>query len=194
MMRIARYCATRLPGSLSLSAEERYEAAMTGIVEYLADNGGWPDGELRDLYHAAGNAIAREARERVRHVRQYWAYWHEPGGAVDSLAEAVTERVATWELVWGFTEDEWAACWAMGQAIAQGGGLAMAGALLGWPDYRVSQRLNDARRKARQWWICPDETPQSFWRAGGRGNLSKLDQWRKSHNAWQGIKERREAA
>jgi hypothetical protein len=187
MTRIAHHCSNTHRG-VTLTRDERYEAALTGIAEYLADNS-WPD-PVKPLFLAGTAAINQEARERIKHIR-HWSYWYEPPGVHDSMAEQISDRVGVHQLCYALSDTQWAAIWALAEVMRRGGGIPEAAALLGIPDYTVTNRLTAARRVARRLWIAPGETPAShFWQPNG----GRLDRWRWNRADTQRKREQRKTA
>lgn len=193
MMRIAGHCAARFRWSTPhMSIGDRREAAMTGIADYLLEHG-WPD-IAQPLFEAANAAIGREAQQTnpLRHLRN-WGYWHEPPAPADALAERITDRIGIWQVCWSLSETEWTAVWAVAEVMKTGGGLEEAAALIGVSYSCLLMRLGNARRKARELWICPGDHIGHHYRPNKDGRKRKLDNYRsirRSRANW--TEERRE--
>lgn len=194
MMRIAQHCASTHRGQTSaMSLTDRYEAALSGIAEYLCDHG-WPDGELKPLFLAGANGITRESRARdmFRHLR-HWSYWYEPPGSADALGEKITDRIAVHQLCWAMPEDQWGAVWAVAEVMRRDGTMSDAAALLGIGTGLLSNRLTRARRTARRLWVAPDETPPGFYQPGNHDKGSRLQEWKRNRRQSERKRERRAA-
>lgn len=164
--RIARISASRFRGGRIFTYHDRVDLALGGIIESIAEHG-WPDSD-KPLYHAADNGIRREEREMTKHIMR-GSYWVEPRGGADSLAEAVTDRIAVWQICWLFTEGQWAAVWALAEVMKRGGGRHEAAALLGANLGTYSVQLSNARRRARAVWVAPGDTPPRQWAQDYKG-------------------------
>ena len=178
MERIARHVARTAPAT-TLTFAEKYEIALDAVVKYTADYG-WPEYDAGPAFRAAHVAVVLGGREKYRHLR-YWSYWSEPPGNPDKLAEDVTDRVAIHELTYVLSESEWAAVYALASVMEEGRGWRDAARLLGISDAAMAG-LSEARRKARELWIAPGETPRGRYTpmAGGRkGTAAALYEKRK---------------
>lgn len=181
MERISQHVANTHPGrsSSSLTTEQRFDAALDALVQHVADRG-WPDGQdFGDMFRAAANGVRTSMYEADKHVR-HWAYWHEPPSPVDALAEAVTDRLATWEICWSLTPGEWASVWATAEAMRLGGGRALAASLTGKRVGAHTQLLITARAKARAAWIAAGETPRGHYHPYASGTGQRLGEWHQS--------------
>lgn len=191
MTRIAHHCSNTHRG-VTLTRDERYEAALSGIAEYLTDNG-WPD-PVKPLFLAGTAAISREAHERVKHL-PHSSYWHEPPGNHDAMAEQISDKIGVHQLCYALSDTQWAAVWALAEVKRRGGSISEAAALLGIPESTVTNTLTAARRLARGLWIAPGETPAwRSWQAGSRQKRARLDEWKRSRAKTQHKREQREAA
>jgi hypothetical protein len=150
---------------------ERYDAALDALVEFVTENG-WPAND-KPLFNAAGNGINKADRERVKHIA-HRAFWVEPPGADDAIAEAVTDKIGIRQLCWAFTESEWQAVWALAEAIRRGGDYRAAAASLGLRDAVFQQRLYMARKRAFRLWVAPGETPRGRYAPMGGASRSRL--------------------
>lgn len=166
--RIARMCASRSWSGPSLTYEEKADAAGYGIVEHIAERGGWPEGSVKELFQAGDRGIKREAREREKHIRHI-AYWMEPRGIADPIGEDVTDRVAAWQVAWALTPGQWAAVWAYAEVLKRGGGRREAAALIGANPNAYSLQLSLARKRARSLWVAPGDTPPGLWAQDPKG-------------------------
>lgn len=165
--RIARISASRFRGGSCFTWAERVDLALGGIIEAIAEGGGWPDGE-KPLFRAADNAIRREEREITKHQMR-GSYWVDVRGGADELAEAITDRVAVWQVIWAFTDGQWAAVWAMAEVKKRGGGWHEAAALLGANPATFSVQLALARKRARALWVAPGDTAPGLWAQDPKG-------------------------
>lgn len=140
---IAGYCAggRYSPGSLPL--DERFDAALDAILAELAANG-WP-GNLHVLFRAGNTGVANAEYEGRKHVAR-GHLWIRPAGADDALAEAITDKIAVWQVAWSFTEVQWRAVWALAEAIGSGGGYREAIAISGLSPTAFTKRLNLDRK------------------------------------------------
>lgn len=154
LQRVAAYAAGACP-SASLPFAERAGAALDAIVGELAERG-WPD-RVHVLFRVAGNAVQRAEAEHRRHVRHRYL-WLRLSGGEDAIGEAVTDRVAAWQVAWSLDDDLWLVVWAMAQ-VMPGGSQADAAALAGLPVDVFKARLSRARRQCRALWVAPGETP-----------------------------------
>lgn len=176
MERIARHCSRTYRGSTPLlTIDDRIEAALDGIVEYVHEHG-WPR-EDKDLFRAGSAAIEHAAGESVKHLTR-GNFWVRPRPNEDPLAEMVTDRIGVWQVAWSLTEKEWAALWAVAEAMKWDGSRADAAALLGVPVGRLSENLSRARRKCRAAWLAPGETPRGSYHAQHNGKISKIQKSR----------------
>jgi hypothetical protein len=166
--RIARMCASRTWAGGALTYAERADVAAGGILDHVAELGGWPEG-VKELFRAGDNAIKREAREQAKHIR-HLSFWTEPRGSADPIGEGVTDRVAVWQVTWALTDGQWAAVWAMAEAIRRGGGRREAAALLGANVNAFGLQLSLARKRARALWVAPGDTPARLWAADPKGS------------------------
>jgi hypothetical protein len=169
--RIARTCSRRHRAEAPLlTLDDRYDAALDGIIEHVHEDG-WP-GTEKPLYAAGSLAITRAHRESWRHLRR-WSYWYEPPGAADALGEAITDRIAVWEIAWMLSEEQWRAVWAMGEAIRRGEGKRTAASLAGMSHTVFTEHLHRARRRCLAVWCAPGEHVQPYY--ASRGNkVSKI--------------------
>lgn len=189
MQRIAQHCATTHPaGTPLLTVADRFEAALDAVVEYVAEHG-WPDSDFGPLFRAGHNAVTRAADETAKHLAR-GHFWARPPGNEDSLAEAVTDKVAAWQIAWALTESEWAAVWALTEVMKRDGDWRDAAALIGISDTAMATRLNMARNRARGLWIAPGETPRPRFIASRDGRRSKAY----AHRKYRRYRDRRTAA
>ena len=180
MERIAQHVANTHPGrsSSSLTTEQRFDAALDALVQYVADHG-WPAGDFGDMFRAAANGVRISMYEADKHVR-HWSYWHEPPAPVDALAEAITDKIAVWEICWSLTPGQWAAVWATAEVMKYGGGRSEAAALTGKRVGAHTQLLITAREKARAAWVAAGETPRGHYHPYASGAGRRLGEWHRS--------------
>lgn len=171
--RIARHEACTFRGPPVLTLDDRFDAAMDGIVAYVHAHG-WPDDDLHPVFQAATNAIGRATDERAKHLH-YWSYWYEPPADRDSLAENVADRIGVQQLTYALTKGEWAAVWALMEAGRVGAGYEVAAAMLGISPAALATRLSTARQTARKLWVAPGETPRGQYHAEPNGKLHKAN-------------------
>lgn len=150
---------------------ERYDAALDGIIEYIAEHG-WTE-ERKPLFYAAANGIADAAYEWGKHKRN-WARWIGTPSNVDTIAEAVTDKIGIHQLSWAFPDGEWAVVCAMATAIEKGDDYHRAAASIGLGDAVFRARLYRARKRAFQLWVPPDETPVGRYAPYKRGARSTM--------------------
>lgn len=155
--RIAQHVARTSPTTM-LTRNQKYEVALDAVIEYAAEHG-QPEPGDGAVFRAAHVAVTLAGREQFRHLR-YWSYWHEPPGNPDRLAEDVTDRVGIHQLTYALSEGEWAAVYALATAMDEGRDWRAAARMLGITDSAMASRLNAARRKARELWVAPDESPR----------------------------------
>lgn len=167
--RIARMCASRTWAGGALTYTERADVAAGGILDHIAERGGWPEGSVKELFRAGDSAIKREAREQAKHIR-HLSYWTEPRGSADPIGENVTDRVAVWQVTWALTDGQWAAIWALSEVMKRGGGRHEAAALLGANVNAFGLQLSLARKRARALWVAPGDTPPRLWAADPKGD------------------------
>lgn len=176
--KIAAHCTRTMWGNRSfMSPQERYDAALDGIIEYVADFG-WPPGDLKPVYSAAARALQTARRVLPRDVR-WWSYWYDPPGMDDALGEAVTDKIAVHQLAAVLTEGERHAVWATAEVMKWGGAAEEAAALLGIHRAALSQLLLSARRKCWAAWVAPGETPRAaiYKRTHAPGTQGRLQTW-----------------
>lgn len=171
--RIARHEACTFRGPFILSLEDRFDAAMDGIVAYVHCHG-WPEDNLHPVFQAASNAIGRATDEQSKHLH-WWSYWHEPPGDSDALAESVADRIGARQVTHALTQGEWAAVWALMEAGKVEAGYEVAAAMLGITPAALSTRLSTARQTARRLWVAPGDTPRGQYRASPNGKLHKAN-------------------
>jgi hypothetical protein len=191
LTRIAAYCAGTHPSwsRPGFGHGEKSDAAFDAIIADLADNG-WPD-EVSDLFQAGMSGINHalwNTRKDINH-RHLWL----PTSGGDELAEAITDRIGVWQLVWTLAPAEWAAVWAVAEVMQWQGDHAAAAALLGISVSALRGNLCRARERCRALWIAPGETPpvRKFTATHAGGKLSKAamavktrrDQERKANQA-----------
>ena len=176
-MRIAVHCARAHQfNQARLSIDDRRDAALTGMLEEIHENGFPDDRAARPLFRAAANAIDREEYEHAKHL-QYWGYWLPPKTAHADPMERVIERIAVWEICWAMTDAEWSAVWALGEAYRRGGSMAEAAALLGINEARFVGRLVLARKRGRRLWVAPGEHVGGMYRPARRGERTRFATW-----------------
>ena len=175
--RIAWRCAATYPGAAILMLSERYDAALDAIVEYVAEHG-WPDGPLKPVFTAGTSGIGRASHEYGKHVRHagYWATG-TPGSS-DSIGEHITDKLGVHQLTHAFTDGEWAAIWALSEALKWGGGYKDAAIALGISEAATAERLRAARQRARTLWVAPGDTPTGPYRAEPAGRRTKATTWK----------------
>jgi len=156
-VRIAGHTARTHPSPALLTYDERLDAALDAVVEYVAEHG-WPEADVKDVFRAACGGIDRATYERLKHVR-YRRHWLEPSGAADALSEAVTDRVAVWQVAWALTPAQWETVWAVAEVMRRGGRYRDAAQMIGKNPATVSVLLSQARARARQLWVAPGDTP-----------------------------------
>lgn len=160
--RIARMSAARFRGGAIFTHAERVDLAEGGIIEYVSENG-WPDGD-KPLFRAADNAIRHEEREYLKHLK-HGRYWYEVPGISDPIGEAITDKIAVWQIAWAFTDGQWAAIWALAEVMKTGGGRREAARLLGMNVNAFALQISLARKRARALWVAPGDTPPRLWAA-----------------------------
>lgn len=175
--RIAWHCARHSRGSTPrLTLEERYEAALNGIVERVHAEGRWPD-KVQMLFTAGSDAIWRENHERGKNLH-HAAYWLGTHGEPDEIAEQITDRIAVHEITWLFSREQWEAVWALAEVQKRDGSIREAAALLGISDSALVNRLLYARQKARAAWVAPGETPRGMYRPARDGVKTRWQAWK----------------
>lgn len=173
--RIAVHCAATHPSPPYLTREERADAALDSIVQYVHDRG-WPSSDLHPVFQAGSNGIDRATYERAKHAGR-GHYWVEPPGMADALGENITDRIGVWQLCWAFTPAEWAAIWALAEVMKHGGGCQAAASLLGITESALAQRLMVARQRAAALWIAPGETPRRRYYASNSNRPTRYQTW-----------------
>jgi hypothetical protein len=175
--RIATHCARSHKYTMhSLPVAERREAALTGIVEEITENGYPVDPGAHQLFRSALNAIDREERENAKHLRN-WAHWIEPRGFNNDPMDFIIERIAVWQVCWAMTDVEWSGVWALAEAYRRGGGIPMAAAILGVKEASLIGYLVMARKRARGLWIAPGDHASGMYRPNRNGVETRLQTW-----------------
>lgn len=170
--RIARYCArSREAATPTMTYADRVDAALGGIIDYLADHG-WPPRSDHPLFQAARAAIERESHETLKHVL-HGHFWCEAPGTADPIGEAVTDKLGVHQLTRAFTDHQWAVVWTLADVLRHGGTWHAAAARLGMTPGAYRMTLHVARRKARQLWVAPGETPRGHWARGGTWDTTR---------------------
>lgn len=145
-------------GDFSLSHRELHEAAMNGIIQYLAEHG-WTD-NFRELLNAADMGIWRESYDAKKHYRNAM-FWTVHTSGHDPVADLVVDRIAVRQLLEAFTPYEKTAIITLAGTLDRGGRTAAA-ELLGISLTAMDTRLKTARQRARNLWGMPGETIRPY--------------------------------
>lgn len=182
VQRIAGWCAKTHWGETPLlTLDDRYDAALDGIITHLSSHG-WPGGGVKDLFRAGSAAITQAGRESVKHLlnRGYWTV--SVPAPPDAIAEFVTDKIGVRQIAWSLPEAEWHAIWALAEVMKRDGGYREAAALLGISEAAIAARLKKARVIARALWVAPGETPRGRYvsNRGPRGSSrkSRYQEWK----------------
>lgn len=178
MTRISWHCArTSHPSAYRLTLDDRQETALDGIIEYVVDNG-FPN-QVNPLFRAGTAAIQLAVFRAGAPLRpRGMSYWVEPPAPQDAIAEAITDKIAVWEICWALSDIEWGAVWALAEAYRRGGGLNEAAAILGVHKVMLESRLAVARRRARSLWVAAGETPpRRMYHPNRNGTRSRYGWW-----------------
>lgn len=167
--RISWYCAKAHRAQTPLlTLSQRHDAALDGIIEWVHQHG-IPTSDA-PLFRAARAAIEAEAHHSLKHLN-HGHFWVEPPGITDPIGETVTDKVAAWQIAWALTEHQWNVVYALTEAYRRGLTWHEAAAALDMKPGAYRQILMVARKKARELWVAPGDTPRGHWARGGTWNL-----------------------
>lgn len=179
IQRIAWHCARTWRGDISrLGAQDRFEAALSGIIDWLIDND-WPgiDGGAEEtgfgaLFNAGLASINHQRYEDTKHLH-HAAVWIGGPIGFDAVGEGVTDRVAVWQLLDAMSASEREGVEALAWALETGGGLEEAAAYAGISYAAMAMRLSYARARARGLWIAPGDSPRGQYRARSKASAHR---------------------
>jgi hypothetical protein len=152
--RIAIRCAER-PRSRLLPWEQRYEAALEGIFEGIAEGS-------RDLVGAGLNAITKATEQHARAHgldksgqprRGFVIYWDPPGS---DFEDRVLDPIALWQ-IWPFLAAIHRET--LMDLVKAEGSMLSAAEYSGCSLKAYKQRLYLARKAARELWFAPELAP-----------------------------------
>lgn len=152
--RIAVRCAER-PRSRLLPWEERYEAAVEGILLGIAEGS-------RDLVGAGLNAITKATEQHaqahgldrsLRKRRGFTVYWDPPG---EGFEDKVLDPIALWQ-IWPFLAAIHRET--LMDLVKAEGSMLSAAEYSGCSVTAYKQRLSLARKAARELWFAPEAAP-----------------------------------
>jgi hypothetical protein len=186
--RMAAYSANRARSKLLLYSDRR-EIALGAMIDYLLD---WTIADpppAAGLFKAADDAITYATSDYRRDhgyissgpsdhsmlaPRGFATFWITPPAPADALGEAVTERIAVWQVLRALPYRQAKAIFALADAIRDDGDYHLAASRLGYADASMRTILKFARREIRQLWLADDETPRGQWgRDRGHNNTAR---------------------
>lgn len=177
IQRIAWHCARTWRGDISrLGAQDRFEGALSGIVDWLIDND-WPgmeggEGGFGPLFNAGLAGINHLRYEEAKHL-SHSAYWIAGPANHDPVGDGVAERVGIVQLMEALRPSEFEAVHALAWALETGGGLEEAAAYAGISYAAMAMRLSYARARARGLWIAPGDSPRGQYRARSKASAHR---------------------